>query len=69
MKAHDIITENIGKPCTISGEGDLSMNATFQKHISLKTPFIIRRLTKGGMVIILDDKGKEYSIPPKNIKL
>ena len=67
MNTYDFIKANIGNTVSISGDRDLGMNGDLKSHIRNKTKFTLTRLTKGGMAIVSDINGKEYSVPPSNI--
>jgi len=53
----------------INGIGDLGINVELRGLIQKKTPLVICKLTKGGMAYLLDDDGKYYTVPPKNVEL
>lgn len=68
MKAYDFINSNLGNKVYITNHGDLSIDPILRNLISNKTALTLKRLTPGGMAIVSDNKGKEYPIPPKNIR-
>jgi len=67
MKTYDFIRANIGNKVYITGHGDLAMCGELRNFIFNKTEFTLIRLTKGGMAILSDDNGKEFSVPPSNV--
>ena len=68
MRTYDFINSNIGNKVYITSDGDLAMDGSLRKFIFNKTEFTLLRLTKGGMAILCDENGKEYLIPPKNVR-
>jgi len=68
MKTYDFIIRNIGSKVYITGTGDLAINSSLRKFIFNKTVFTLLKLTKGGMAVLCDEKGKEYLVPPKNVR-
>lgn len=68
MKAYDFINSSIGNKVYITNNGDLSIDPILRNLIFNKTELSLKRLTKGGMAIVEDDDGKEYAIPPRNIR-
>lgn len=69
MKNYEFINKNIGNKVCIIGDGDLAMNGEFRQLIFKGTELTIVKLTKGGLAYLMDDNGKYYSVPPKNVRL
>ena len=58
-----------GTSCYVSGRGDLGINPELRALYNWETPvegITFVRITKGGNAIV-QFKGKEYSIPPRNV--
>jgi hypothetical protein len=68
MNTYDFIRANIGNKVYVTGDGDLGMCGELRKFIFNKTEFTLIRLTRGGMAILSDDNGKEFSVPPSNVR-
>ena len=65
MKHIEWLRRNVGKECKINGDGDLALThkeLVYSPHFSK-----IVKVTKGGMVIVVND-GKEYSVPSRNVE-
>jgi len=68
MKTYDFIKQAIGTKVYLTGDGDLGMSGELRGFIYDKTPLTLMRLTRGGMAIVKSDDGKEYSVPPRNVR-
>lgn len=68
MKTYDFIKQAIGNKVYLTPDGDLAMSGELRGFIYSKTPLTLIRLTKGGMAIVKSDDGKEYSVPPRNVR-
>lgn len=68
MKAYEFIEKNIGNRVHLTGDGDLAMCYKFRKIISNKTELTIVKLTKSGMVYLVDDENNSYTVPPRNVR-
>lgn len=68
MKNHEFIEKNIGNRVYVTGDRDLAFNGELRKIISNKTELMIVKLTKGGMAYLVDDEGKFYTVPPRNVR-
>ena len=68
MKTLDFIRSNIGSKVYLTPDGDLMMNGELKPLIREKQELILTKLTKGGMAIVTDKNGNEYSVPPKNVR-
>lgn len=68
MNTLDFIRSNISNKVYITNDGDLSIDPILRKLIKDKTELKLIRLTPGGMAIVENDNGKEYAIPPRNIR-
>ncbi len=66
MRTLDFIKSNIGNKVYINK--GLGVDRELRKLISNKTELTLRRLSRGGMAIVADDDGKEYSIAPRYIR-
>lgn len=68
MKTYDFINQATGNKVYLTGDGDLGMSGELRGFIFNKTPLTLIRLTRGGMAIVKDDEGSEYSVPPRNVR-
>ena len=68
MKAHEFIEKNIGNKVYVTGDGDLAMCIEFRKIIFNKTELRIVKLTKSGMVYLVDEENNFYTVPPRNVR-
>ena len=57
-----------GQKVYLSRDGDLLMNSNTKSFVINETPLTYVKRTKGGMDVVADDKGKEYKVPPRNVK-
>jgi hypothetical protein len=56
-----------GKSAIVNGRGDLMM--VREKGRFIGRLILIKRCTKGGMVICVGDDGSEVILPPRNLDL
>lgn len=68
MKTLDYINANIGKYCTLNGNGDFMMNKWIFRETHNEQLKIVK-ITKSGLVYLECSNGKFYSVPPKNIDI
>jgi hypothetical protein len=62
------LKKNIGNRVYVTGDRDLAFNGELRKIISNKTELTIVKLTKSGMAYLVDDEGKFYTVPPRNVR-
>jgi hypothetical protein len=59
--------KNIGNKVYIKGSGDLAFSSEFRDIIKNKIPLKIVKLTKSGLVYLVDNKNNFYTVPLRNI--
>lgn len=68
MKTYDFIRQAIGSKVYLTRDGDLMMSGELRGFIYNKMPLTLMKLTKAGMAVVKSDDGKEYSVPPRNVR-
>lgn len=67
MKTFDWINSIIGNTVYINGDGDLGMDGQLRQLIFNKTKLTLLRITKKGLVEVMDTDGNLYYVRAKNI--
>jgi len=68
MKNWDFINSNVSHDVYVIRDGDLSIDRELRRLISIKAKLKIVKLTKSGMAYLVDENGKHYSVPPRNVR-